>query len=40
MYFTGTVWNRYKETPKPETIQKPADFLPEDATTPGPSSRM
>ena len=24
--------------PKPETIQKPADFLPEEETTPGPSN--
>ena len=36
--YTGTMWNRHKGTPKPEVIQKPADFLPEDTTAPGPSS--
>ena len=36
---TGTVWNRHKGTPKPETVQKPADFLPEEVTPPGPSNR-
>ena len=36
---TGTVWNRHKGTPQPETIQKPAHFLPEEITPPGPSSR-
>ena len=40
VYITGTVWNRHKDTPKLETIQKPADFLPEEETTPGPSNRM
>ena len=36
----GTMWTRHKDTPKPETIQKPADFLPEEESTPGPSNRM
>ena len=36
----GTVWNRHKGTPKPEVIQKPANFLQEDNTTPGLSSRI
>ena len=40
VYITGTMWNRHKDTPKPETIQKPADFLPEEESTPGPSDRM
>ena len=40
MYITGTAWNRHKDTPKPEMIQKPADFLPEEETSPGPSNRM
>ena len=38
MYITVTVWNRHKDTPKPETIQKPADFLLEEEATPGPST--
>ena len=40
VYITGTMWNRDKDTPKPETIQKPADFLPEEESTAGPSNRM
>ena len=40
VYITGPMWNRHKETPKPETIQKPADFLPEEESTPGPLTRM
>ena len=36
----GTMWNRHKDTPKPETIQKPADFLPEEESKPGPSDQM
>ena len=35
----GFVWTRHKGIPKPETVQKPADFLPEESTTPGPSNR-
>ena len=26
----GTSWNRHKGTPKPDIIQKPADFIPSD----------
>ena len=26
----GATWNRHKGTPQPETIQKPADFIPSD----------
>ena len=40
MYITGTVGIRHKDTPKPETIQKPADFLPEEDATPSPLNRM
>ena len=32
------MWNRHKDTPKPETIQKPADFPPEEDTTPAPQT--
>ena len=28
IYITCTVWNRHKGTPKPEVIQKLADFVP------------
>ena len=31
LFFAGTLWNRSKGTPQPETIQKPADFLPGDS---------
>ena len=30
MFVTGTSWNRHKGTPKPDIIQKPADFIPSD----------
>ena len=40
VYITGTMWNQHKDTPKPETIQKPADFLPEEESKPGPSDQM
>ena len=27
---SGTMWNRHKGTPQPETLQKPAVFIPSD----------
>ena len=30
MFVTGTSWNRHKGTPKPDIIQKTADFIPSD----------
>ena len=40
LFVTGTTWNRHKGTTQPETIQKPADFLPSDPemTPQGPPS--
>ena len=40
MFVTQTTWNRYKKTPQPETILKPADFIPCDPemTPQGPTS--
>ena len=30
MFVTGTSWNRHKGIPKPDIIQKPAEFIPSD----------
>ena len=30
MFVTEPSWNRYKGTPQPENVQKPADFIPSD----------
>ena len=40
IYNIGTVWNRHKGTPKPETVQKPADFLPEESTPQAPLAEI
>ena len=40
IYITGTVWTRLKGIPKPETAQKPADFLPEESTTQAPQTEI
>ena len=39
VFVTGNLWTRTKGTPQPEKIQKPADFLPEEETPPGPSNQ-
>ena len=39
VFVTGNLWTRTKGTPQPEKGQKPADFLPEEETPPGPSNQ-